>query len=686
MSISVRFILSTPDTYPPGRAVFVCLNQAGTSRAEAEHLVVGDVNAELAGIQVFWRDNYEFTASRPTRESSATCTRLREIHEHYWFWWDLDTIAQETGRLEKFMSNKQYGCGRVNLPIARSIRPLSAVRMVLMEVFPSVDGQHSDVIVSAGILNEPPNMDVDYLHANIVAVKRSGFLPPCRHKAPSQIPQTHSSTFATRALPDRRDVPSTYDELPGPPFLLLVAICKYFATRGRFSLEETDPVAVEGLLKDKWEATECGDGTMDGLCIPEDEDELYALWADIISLLILDCMFGVVTVRQLIIAPSLVAALVLYDYFLTLSKERTYVWGSKSSLSAGTLIYLVNRYVMLAEVLVVLSQLRLETNESCRAATWVSIALMLILQLSHASCDLPDTMDAVFAALRIYSIWGGNVKVGLATLLVHCIPLGFRIFTLAQPWEISSTRLLTYGLIPGCILSQETSFAFDVKTTVTVGNAFSIFAYGWTLCLTVWKTYTMSREMRAAKFSVAVGSMSSMLLRDGSVQFLVLTALTIFETVWILTHGSDASMYALVNALSSVLISNFVLNLRRVHLPDRSAPSSSVVFASLSTFSMNFVGNLGAPLGDDPEDAEIVRSTNPLSVGLDLVADSEREAVHLLEEDRDDEVCQSPHEDVGMDESIELKRRPSETQLLPPEGTYATLRWPQSEDAGSSGH
>ncbi|KAH8103015.1 hypothetical protein BXZ70DRAFT_1006186 [Cristinia sonorae] len=145
--------------------------------AEAEHLVVGDVNAELAGIQVFWRDNYEFTASRPTRESSATCTRLREIHEHYWFWWDLDTIAQETGRLEKFMSNKQvearggglsfttsgneklimtvwYGCGRVNLPIARSIRPLSAVRMVLMEVFPSVDDQHSDVTVSAGILND----------------------------------------------------------------------------------------------------------------------------------------------------------------------------------------------------------------------------------------------------------------------------------------------------------------------------------------------------------------------------------------------------------------------------------------------------------------------------------------------------------------------------------------------------
>ncbi|KAH8099747.1 hypothetical protein BXZ70DRAFT_940940 [Cristinia sonorae] len=378
-----------------------------------------------------------------------------------------------------------------------------------------------------------------------------------------------------------------------------------------------------------------------------DDDELAAIWANIVYLMILDNIFSVV-----------VAVLVLYDFTITLYKERLYVWNHKSKFSGGTLVYFINRYLMLFVVFIGLSSLAYTTDRSCHIAAWPSTILLLIVQVSQS----------VFSALRLHAIWGGNAKVGLSTFAVHCVPLGIRIFIVAQPWEALSNSLLTDGAVGGCVISQEVSFGFDIMKVILVFNVANIIAYLWSLALTIMKTYQLSKDARAVKFSV---STSTLLLKDGSLQFTALTVLCIYEAVWAVTRGTD-SMYSLVIALSSVLISNFVLNLRQVYLPDPVETQSSAIFASFSTFATNVIGNLGAPLGANSTDVVALKSPNPLAVDLDVPwMERKKEVAPLL---REEYTNQGRNRGQRIDIMEMENYRPSDTELTSPESVVSS-RW-----------
>ncbi|KAH8106723.1 hypothetical protein BXZ70DRAFT_244368 [Cristinia sonorae] len=133
----------------------------------------------------------------------------------------------------------------------------------------------------------------------------------------------------------------------------------------------------------------------------------------------------------------------------------------------------------------------------------------------------------------------------------------------------------------------------------------NIIANGWTLALTWAKTYRLRKEAQRLHISFPI---TSMLFKDGSLQFCVLTFLNVIEVIWALlrTHNLQARRRDLHPHHHPLLISHFILNLRQVDLvsvpsgvsADSSRPRgqntlSSVMFASSPT---SFVGNLGAPL------------------------------------------------------------------------------------------
>ncbi|KAH8106725.1 hypothetical protein BXZ70DRAFT_244339 [Cristinia sonorae] len=184
----------------------------------------------------------------------------------------------------------------------------------------------------------------------------------------------------------------------------------------------------------------------------------------------------------------------------------------------------------------------LDQCRDCQGIFWVAPILVCMMRLNQA----------VFTFLRLYAIWGSNLTIGLSTFVVDIIPIVFRI--LMTPWGKHVVLTNLPDVLLGYCLSN-------------------IIANGLTLALTSAKTYSLRRE--AIRLGVSF-PLASMLLKDGSFQFLILTLLNIAEAAWGL-HRSDDGVYVLVIFLSSILISHFILNLRQVNavvtMPSESGPS-----------------------------------------------------------------------------------------------------------------
>ncbi|KAI0786302.1 hypothetical protein C8Q75DRAFT_291204 [Abortiporus biennis] len=148
-------------------------------------------------------------------------------------------------------------------------------------------------------------------------------------------------------------------------------------------------------------------------------------------------------------------------------------------------------------------------------------------------------------------------------------------------------------------------------------RVFAIVYNALILILTWVKTFTLWREWRDLKHKRIMRNVSSndLLLRDGTVYFVLLFALNVTT----IQFNAFSSIPAITEVMSSILVSRFMLNLRDVKLPS----DSQVSF---------IVGNLGAPLElENSHDARLEldlsnwdeiepvdeTSDDPLAAGLD---------------------------------------------------------------------
>ncbi|KAJ8455470.1 hypothetical protein ONZ51_g12448 [Trametes cubensis] len=278
--------------------------------------------------------------------------------------------------------------------------------------------------------------------------------------------------------------------------------------------------------------------------------------------------------------------LLIYYYLTTLDGEFKHY--SKRKFTLATVLYITNRYIPLAYTVYNAPWISFSSREKiCTTEMGIGIGLQLLQYFPWA----------IFSALRTYALkrklyWAAVVLIlSLAPVIINGIlyPCGFR----AVAYECSAAHK---SLIAPVLARLPVIIADIVVIYVT-----------WK---TQYKAYGLSKDLRTPM------RLTTVLLRDGSIYFVLLTGLNILALIFeYLQIGKifslDATFLRLTTApsdelprLTSILVSKFLNDLREA-ADKMSGPET---LSSVSNLEFRIVGSIGASLpgpSDDgtPDDA-----------------------------------------------------------------------------------
>ncbi|KAF7791629.1 hypothetical protein EIP86_002648 [Pleurotus ostreatoroseus] len=335
-------------------------------------------------------------------------------------------------------------------------------------------------------------------------------------------------------------------------------------------------------------------------------------------------------------ASWILLTITLYDWVLMLHREIESVWCIRPRTRAGTVIYFVNRYFMIASV-------------------------VFLVAGTVVSSSLEGYVRVVFAALRIFAIWEASYSMGAMVFVLYVVPLGLSLFEAFRVQVVAPKS----PNVMGCLRVKET---LDIrcehlrKDAPVASDVLMVASDALVLFMTWTKTRKIQKEAERMDLKL---KLYMLLLRDGSLHFLMQLILTIADLVLLsaqpTTQLQTGDLYPLLgmsselnglqqddylnpflNALQSIVISHFILSLRQILLATEVDDETYVLG------TMSWLGNVGAPLSTHHDvDSEIVfargsyssaslrpkSSPNPLAYGLPQ-AGAHEESIVLLDEDR----------------------------------------------------
>ncbi|KAI0726520.1 hypothetical protein C8Q72DRAFT_796584 [Fomitopsis betulina] len=321
--------------------------------------------------------------------------------------------------------------------------------------------------------------------------------------------------------------------------------------------------------------------------------------------------------------------LLFYDYALTFSREIRCIWRRK--FTGATVLFLLNRYLFLVyRILMMVEIFSLGQNPNA--------GQVMRGRASHYTgpIDRDDSSDSayvtlliLFTSLRMYAIWYKNRKIFGVVLLLGVVPIGVNMF-----YYTKVTFVVAPPPLVGC--ADEINMTQSASDMLGIFNCvFAIVADLIVLILTSMKTFEMRRVSPDAQSSIKNSfntmlrvrqlSYTTLIQRDGTIYFIVLLALNIFDLIAI-KYQAFGALPALTEViyLASDSESNTTDPVEQTIDPQT---SSSLVFAA---------GNLGAPLEDimsDPEERYVrvtedevaYVSEDPLAMGLHSSQGSQEE-------------------------------------------------------------
>ncbi|KAI0671374.1 hypothetical protein C8Q78DRAFT_1078204 [Trametes maxima] len=266
------------------------------------------------------------------------------------------------------------------------------------------------------------------------------------------------------------------------------------------------------------------------------------------------------------------AALLYYDYFLTLSDEVHLMWGKSHNLS--TIVYFVVRYGALLTMTIALVFLT-PGPRLTQPSVLTSASIATCLHLAYTAAA------SAFIAARIMALWSRNWCLGVSLFvlgLINSSPLVqlvfFRFYSVPAPWPL-----------PACLESTD-SYELALAVSIYVPAATSAINMAYEiLCfsLTVAKTY---KTYRAHLNMGTQTQLTDLLLRDGSLYFLAMIILGVFNIVSSTLPNESFPGNSINDAFSrslvAILITRFIVNLTEnargyATSPD-TLPSSTVRF------------------------------------------------------------------------------------------------------------
>ncbi|KAI0781551.1 hypothetical protein BC629DRAFT_1594297 [Irpex lacteus] len=216
---------------------------------------------------------------------------------------------------------------------------------------------------------------------------------------------------------------------------------------------------------------------------------------------------------------------------------------------------------------------------------------------------------SVFSTLRVYALLVGKARLLSGVVFgLNMVPFGVYLFTFVEArvqviedacvsvaiGHESDKMRLRYAyplniLVSGCsvqftdVLSLAAHIAGVVAGTIV-------------LLVTWYTTYSLFKETRRLGFRTPL---TTLLLRDGTVYFLLLLVVNVFQVltsmlplliIWVIAD-------ALLSLAVPIVVCRFILNLRQIDYS-----GDSTIIAGDQTFSLRFVGSLGGPLQTSTDD------------------------------------------------------------------------------------
>ncbi|KAH8103472.1 hypothetical protein BXZ70DRAFT_1005886 [Cristinia sonorae] len=280
-------------------------------------------------------------------------------------------------------------------------------------------------------------------------------------------------------------------------------------------------------------------------------------------------------------------AIVIFDYFLTFSREVRCLWKRKASVA--TVIFILERYAIICLGIMRMYPSKMDSLGSCKAHQIASQA-MTILVISGIG---------LFTAFRSYAITGKITVMVILVFLCGMFAPAANIYNFARPREYVYDRDMSICYV------RPTAEAIRKTPTISMCMPIlvrSITILGDVLVLAVtWnKSYGVYREsLRLRNFRPKI---AIMLLRDGTLYFVALAALNLVVLLLVifgllLDKNGGTPFIVVSDAVATALIARFVLNLRTIASGEANASEGDVGRASTLHFATaTILGNLAAPL------------------------------------------------------------------------------------------
>ncbi|OCH92064.1 hypothetical protein OBBRIDRAFT_833767 [Obba rivulosa] len=305
--------------------------------------------------------------------------------------------------------------------------------------------------------------------------------------------------------------------------------------------------------------------------------------------------------------------LVFYDHISTVSREVHLVWGRK--FNAVTLLFHLNRWTIFVWAVsnctnfIPIPTLVGYVCPCTAAIDWSYVIAILLLMIW-----------AAFSSIRIYAVSTGSWCLALLVATVAMVPAATNIYLNLIKSQISIADEPFLGVECGEGFNVSNA-VFDARESVPfrfpiTDRSCAIAADVIVLLVTWSKTWSVKRSADRAGISTPL---VTMLLKDGTVYFILLLALNIFQIVgWVTGIFLYAETY-FTTPLSSIIITHFLLNLRQVG-------HSQVAHDTLSLSRPSFVRSLAPSTGSgsgrfasfvDGIGAELEYDADPDDVGRD---------------------------------------------------------------------
>ncbi|KAI0690627.1 hypothetical protein BC835DRAFT_1307812 [Cytidiella melzeri] len=221
------------------------------------------------------------------------------------------------------------------------------------------------------------------------------------------------------------------------------------------------------------------------------------------------------------------AALLLYDYLITLQREITTVWSRNCR--PATILFLLNRYLSIIYGLLLTVADQSGGQTSCAVIT----------RLFQVVSQLLTVMFALFSALRVYAIWNRSNCLFTVILALNLLPVGVNIYVHAK-------ETLKFEALPfaNTCVSRSQLNPMLLDGIIRGSRVAVIFGDALVLTFTWWKTLSIRREASSAHIRV---TLTFLLIRDGTIFFFSLLALNLVQAILVENMEVPGYMMAPVN-------------------------------------------------------------------------------------------------------------------------------------------